>query len=147
MRVSSLPRAFGTGTSVLALMGAAALAGPAAGLFAGTSHALSSASIVTSRLGNGDHHALVALLFTALLVVASAAFRETSLREPRRSGLLGAAAGALAGMALGAWVASLLQVAVMQACLAWLALRHLARPIRGLPAMLRKLCARQHVQC
>jgi Archaeal glycosylation protein B long peripheral domain/AglB core domain len=131
-RVASLPRACGVATSLVAALGAAALAGPAAGLLAGTSHALSAASLVTSRVGNGDHHAFLALLSLAMWVLVSRAFRPAALDDRRGSALRGVAVGFLAGLALGSWVASLLQLVLLQAVLGVMLVRHARRPIPGL---------------
>jgi hypothetical protein len=133
-RVASLPRAFGVATSLLCALAAHALAGPGAALFAGASHALSVASVVTGRVGNGDHHAFVACLAAAILLLTSRALRTEALADPRGSLRRGAAAGALAGASLGAWVASLLHLIPIQLALGWLVVRHARRPIPGLPA-------------
>lgn len=133
-RVGSLPRLFGVATSVLTALCAVALAGPVAGLAAGTSHALSAASVVTSRVGNGDHHAFLAMLLATLLLLATRAFRADALADVRGSAWRGAAAGSIAGLAMGTWVASLVHVAIFQAALGWLVVRHARRRIEGLAA-------------
>ncbi|MFN8177933.1 MAG: STT3 domain-containing protein [bacterium] len=133
-RVASLPRACGVATAVLAALAANALAGPAAALFAGSSYALSIGSIVTSRIGNGDHHAFIAMLAAAMLLLMSRALRTDRLADPRGSALRGAWIGALAGVALGAWVASVLFIIPLQIALGYLVIRHSRRPIPGLPA-------------
>ena len=134
-RVASLPRTFGVATSVLAAIAGVALAGPVAGLVAGTSHALSAASVVTSRVGNGDHHALIALLALAMLVLCSRAFREEALADVRGSVRRGVVVGAVAGLALGSWVASLVYIVHLQLMLGWMIARHTRRPLPGLPGL------------
>ena len=134
-RVASLPRAFGVAASVVAALAAAALAGPAAALFAGSSHAMSLASIVTSRVGNGDHHAFLAFLSALLLLTMSRALRADLLADVRGSVRRGAVIGVLAGVALGAWVASVLFLLPLQLALGWLITRHARRPLPGLPAL------------
>lgn len=132
-RMASLPRACGVATSVVAGLAAGSLGGPGAALFAGTSHALSIASIATSRIGNADHHAFLALLAAAMLALTSRAFRKEALADVRGSTRRGAIIGALAGVALGSWVASLLFIVPLQLAMGWLVFRHSRRFLPGLP--------------
>ncbi len=134
-RVASLPRLFGVATSVLAALAGAMLAGPAGALVAGTSHALNIGSIVTSCVGNGDHHAFIAALAAATLLLMSRALRPEKLADVRGSARRGAIVGALCGVALGAWVAALLHIVLLQLVLAWVFLPHSRRPIAGFPAL------------
>jgi hypothetical protein len=120
-RIASLPRWFGVLTSLVAALAAARLAGPGAGLTAGAVHALCIASIVYSRVGNGDHHAWISLLSGAMFWLTAEALRQGDSR--RRAAALGVGAGALAGIALGSWVASILYVIPVQLALAWLLFR------------------------
>ncbi|MCA9751501.1 MAG: hypothetical protein KC591_04870 [Gemmatimonadetes bacterium] len=120
-RIASIPRWFGVAASLLAAIAAWRLAGPMAGLVAGSAHALSLAGIVYERVGNGDHHAWITLLAGAVLWLTSEALRADRSRGQVLA--LGAAAGALAGVALGSWVASLLTVILVQLTLAWLLVR------------------------
>ena len=131
-RVASLPRLFGVATSVMTGLGAVALAGPAAGLAAGASHAFSAASVITSRVGNGDHHAFIAMLWAALLLGFTRSFRADALDDARGSARRGAALGSIAGLALGTWVAFLVLVALLQAALGWLVVRHARTRVAGL---------------
>ncbi|MFN8176380.1 MAG: hypothetical protein U0167_00475 [bacterium] len=133
-RVASLPHVLGVATSLVVAAGGIALAGPWAGLVAGTSHALSAASIATSRSGNGDHHALIALLAAAALVLTGRAFRPSALADARGSARRGAVVGALCGFALGVWAASVLFIVPIQVALGWLIIRHAQRRLPGLPA-------------
>ncbi len=132
--VASLPLVFGAATSLLALVGAWMLAGPAAGLFAGLYHALMLGSITYSRAGNGDHHAWVSFLNAAMLLVTALAFRRGVLARPRRAALTGAVVGALAGLLMGSWVASLLYVALFQLALGLVLVWNAARPRTGIAA-------------
>lgn len=132
--VASLPLVIGVLTTVLAALAARALAGDAAGLVAGGIHALSQGSIAYSKSGNGDHHAWITMLQAALLFGLSSAFARPVLST--RQGLArGAALGALAGVMLGSWIASLLYVVPLQIVLAWRALRHSRTPAPGFPAL------------
>lgn len=133
-RVASLPRAFGVATSLVVALGTMTLAGPVAALLAGSSHALSGASISTSRVGNGDHHAFIALLSLVLWVLASRALRPGALDDRPRSALRGACVGLVAGVALGTWVASLIQIVLLQAALGIMLLRRTRRDHPGLAA-------------
>jgi asparagine N-glycosylation enzyme membrane subunit Stt3 len=134
-KVTSLPRWFGTATSGLVAVAAGVLAGPAGALAAGTSHALSSASILTSRVGNGDHHAFIALIHLAMLLLATLGLREDALTDRRGSARRGALLGAIGGLALGSWVASTVYLLHLQLVLGWLVVRHSRRPMPGLPAL------------
>lgn len=134
-KVASLPRLFGVATTAVTALAAFALAGPGAALLAGASHALSVASVVTSRVGNGDHHAFVALLAALSLLLLARALRPAALADARGSARRGVVLGALAGTALGAWVASVLFLLPLQAALGWMVVRHARRPQPGLPAL------------
>jgi asparagine N-glycosylation enzyme membrane subunit Stt3 len=133
MRVASFPIVCGVATSVLAALAGAMLAGPAAAMIAGATHAACQASIAYSRSGNGDHHAWVSLLAGAMLVLVSRALRPGGLDRPRAAALQGAAIGAIAGLALGSWVASLLYVIPLQLVLGWLLVVHGRGRRPGLP--------------
>ncbi|MGQ0719935.1 MAG: STT3 domain-containing protein [Candidatus Eiseniibacteriota bacterium] len=132
--VASLPLVFGVVTTLLATFAARALAGDVAGLIAGGIHALSQGSIAYSKGGNGDHHAWITMLQAALLLGLSSALARRAL-SPRQGWTRGAALGAIAGVMLGSWIASLLYVAPLQLVLAWRAVRHARRPEPGVPAL------------
>lgn len=134
-KVASLPRLFGVATSAAAALAAGALAGPGAALFAGASHALSVASVVTSRVGNGDHHAFVAFLAAVSLLLLSRALRPEALADARGSARRGVLLGVTAGVALGSWVASVLFLLPLQLVLGGMLVRHAKRPLPGLPAL------------
>ncbi|HMB68221.1 MAG TPA: STT3 domain-containing protein, partial [bacterium] len=134
-RVASLPRWFGAATSAVAVLAGWLLAGPAAGLLAGLLHALSAASIVYSRVGNGDHHAWITLLAGTMLLLLSRSLRGETLLRPRAAALGGAATGAVAGLALGSWVASVLYVLPVQIVLGILVWRHAREQRAGLAAL------------
>jgi asparagine N-glycosylation enzyme membrane subunit Stt3 len=135
MHVASLPLLFGVLTSLVVAVAGWRLAGWAGALLAGSTHALSLASIATSKSGNGDHHAWIALLWAALLLCLSTGFARGALERARAGFFWGAAAGVLAGVALGSWVASLLYVIPVQLCLGWLVIVHSREPRPGLPAL------------
>jgi hypothetical protein len=126
--VASLPMVFGAATSLLALVAAWMLAGPTAGLFAGLYHAVTLGSITYSRAGNGDHHAWISFLDSAMFLVAAIAFRRGALERARSAVPWGVAAGVLAGVLLGSWVASLLYVALFQLVLGLVLVWNAARP-------------------
>ncbi len=134
-KVASLPRLFGVAATAVTALAAYALAGPGAALFAGASHALSVASVVTSRVGNGDHHAFVAFLAALALLLLARALRPEALADARGSARRGAVLGAVAGVALGSWVASVLFLLPLQAALGWMLVRHARHPEPGLPAL------------
>jgi asparagine N-glycosylation enzyme membrane subunit Stt3 len=134
MHVASLPLVFGILASLVVAIAGWRLAGVAGALIAGSTHAMSIASIATSKSGNADHHAWIALLWAALLLCLSTALARGALARARSGFLWGAAAGALAGLALGSWVASLLYVIPVQLCLGWLVILHVRDPRPGLPA-------------
>jgi hypothetical protein len=84
-----------------------------------------------SAVGNGDHHAFIAFLNAALLLLCTVGFCRGNLARPGRSLALGAACGALAGLMLGSWVASLLYVINVQLALAWLLFRRARTDLPG----------------
>jgi asparagine N-glycosylation enzyme membrane subunit Stt3 len=132
--VASMPLVFGVATSILALAGAWMLAGPTAGLFAGLYHALTLGSITYSRAGNGDHHAWISFLNSAMFLVAAVGFRRGALERTRSAVAFGAAGGVLAGVLLGSWVASLLYVALFQLALGLVLVWNASRPRPGIAA-------------
>lgn len=136
--VSTLPALFGLGTAALAALlafrlarGTGLAARTTAALFAGATLAFTRASINYSVVGTGDHHAWVSLLNAGLLALATVACCRSNLARPGRSLLLGLAAGALAGLMLGSWVAALLYVVELELALAWLLLRRAREELPG----------------
>lgn len=134
-RVASIPRWFGVATSVVAALAGWLIAGPAAALLAGLLHALSAASIVYSRLGNGDHHAWITLLSGGMGLLLSRALRPPPLRNVRAAALGGVGLGVVAGVALGSWVASVLYVLPVQIVLGFLVWQHGRTRLPGLAAL------------
>jgi asparagine N-glycosylation enzyme membrane subunit Stt3 len=137
--VGSAPLLFGVLTTLLAFLAGRALAGNGAGAVAGIWYALSTASIVYSHSGNGDHHAFVSMIVGAMWLLLAVMFGKGQdgaprLESPTRAWGSGAAAGALAGIAIGAWVASLLHVILIEIVFAWLLFRYRRGRRRGLPA-------------
>lgn len=154
-RVASLPRWFGVLTSLTVALAAWRLAsgsglvgGPAlaAGLLAGALHAWSLASVVYSRVGNGDHHAWISWLVALMFWGTAEAFRSVPSADKKakadpevkapsgakatpgatssaRAVALGVGVGVATGLALGSWVATLLYVIPLQLALGWLLLR------------------------
>ena len=135
--VASLPFWFGCATSLFVALAAAGLAsrggrpgraapsGPAeAALVAGLYHAFAFGSLKYSHLGTGDHHALVSCLMALLFLVVSRALAGAaepgSDRDPSPGAIpLGLGAGAIAGLLLGTWVASLAVLVLVEVALAW----------------------------
>lgn len=121
--------------SLLALLIAWKLAGAPAGVAAGLLHALNGAAIEYGKLGNGDHHAFVSLSSALVLALVSLGLRECVLREPRRAALFGGLAGAVAGLALGSWVAALILIACVQLTLGALLFVHARKSLPGLGSL------------
>lgn len=132
--VASLPVLFGIATSLAAALAGWVLAGRVGALVAGTHHALSLASILYSRHGNGDHHAFVSMLDAAVLLLLGLALARGVLEDPRRAWRWGALIGALAAWNLVTWVAALLYVIQVEVVLAVLLFVHARRPLPGLAA-------------
>ncbi len=91
------------------------VAGPLGALVAGTTYACLGASIYYSAPGIGDHHAFIVLLETTLFLMASLALARENSRK--RALGLGVAAGAVLGIALGAWAGALLFAGALQIAL------------------------------
>lgn len=130
--VTKLPLLFAVLTSLLAALAGWALARAPGALFAGSYHALSMGSISYSRLGNGDHHAWVSMLFAAMLVLLTLALRPGGLGTRRRGLVGGLATGVLAGVLIGSWVGALLHVLVFQLALGWMLFVNARRERPGL---------------
>ncbi len=137
--VASFACAFSVLGSLLVALAAYVLVGPPlrvlAALIAGLLHAFSPVAVAYGKLGNGDHHAFVSLLALALLVCLSRALTSTSLEDPRRALRWGIASGAVAGVAVGAWVASTLYIVQAQLVLGLAVIAHSRRPRAGLAAL------------
>ena len=130
--VASVPVVLGVLTVLVALLAARRLGGDAAGAFAGTTAALALGSVVYSSLGNGDHHALVALLHALLLAGLSELLARGVLEDRRLAAAWGLALGAILGIALGVWVAFLTYLLEVELVLALLLVGHARRPLAGL---------------
>jgi hypothetical protein len=141
-RVASLPRIFGALTSTLVALvtwrvlrrssGATRAFGAA---LAGVLHAFAGASLAYSSIGNGDHHAWVTLLLTALFGGALHALDEVSLEQRARSMRHGVLLGLVAGALVGSWVGGLVYVALLELGLGLALIAHARRPRAGLPAL------------
>ncbi len=117
---ASAPRVFGVLGALLAACAAWRMGGLLAAFVAGVGVALCRGTINYSVVGTGDHHAWVSLLAGASLLVLSQALRPTELASARRSLAWGALLGALCGLLVGSWVASLLYVLELQLVLGWM---------------------------
>lgn len=134
-RIGSFAALFGVLGSLLAALAARRLAGNGAALVAGAVHALCGAAIAYGKIGNGDHHAFVSLLAGAMLYGLARGLEAGSLERSPLAAKWGAAAGALAGISLGAWVASAMYVVEVQVALAVLLFVHARRPRAGTAAL------------
>lgn len=133
--VSSLPLWFGVLTSMVVALAAYRLGGAFAGLAAGTYHALTYGAAHYAMPGVGDHHAWVSLLAALMLLALSEGILRGALEKSRSAWLWGGIAGALAGLNLGSWVASLLYILEVQLLFACLLFVHARRSKPGLPAL------------
>jgi hypothetical protein len=85
-------------------------------------------------LGNGDHHAFVSFLQMSWLMLAARGLEPSGLVRLRRSLVYGILAGALAGLALASWVASLLLIGTLELALLWRMFRAKPNALPGLGA-------------
>lgn len=129
---ASAPRVFGVLAALLAAWAAWRLAGWSAALIAGVGVALCRGTVNYSVVGTGDHHAWISLLAGVSLLVLSHALRPSELENPRRSLAWGLLLGALCGLMLGSWVASLLYVLELQLALGWMLWRRSTTSMPGL---------------
>ena len=132
--------AFSVLASLLAALVGWRLAGAPGALFAGATHALCWASIVYGRAGVGDHHAFASLLGCSLLATLGLGLgREGplggALEERARALRTGSVAGAVGGLALGAWVGSLVWIGLAQLVLAVAVFLHARRARPGLATL------------
>jgi len=130
--VGSLGVVFGCAAALLALLAARFLGGNSAAAFAGPCAALALGAVNYSSIGNGDHHAFVAFLHAALLFGMSWGLARGALDEPKRALRLGLLLGAVAGLALGSWVAFLAYLLEVELVLAALIFVHARKPLAGL---------------
>ncbi len=108
---------------------------PARGLLAGLMLALSYGAAHYSPLGIGDHHAWVSLMTLLMFALVSAGLRENVIDRPNLALSYGLNAGAVAGLLLGTWVASLLSILIVQLAFGVMLLRQRNQPRAGLAAM------------
>ena len=131
-RVASAAAVFATLTAALVALAAGLLAGPRAAVFAGVYYAFQFGALRYGIVGNGDHHAWVALLFAALLFSVGRALGRDALASTAGSFRRGLASGVLAGLLIGSWVAGLLFVMIVQLALGWRIVALGRAPARGL---------------
>ena len=108
---------------------------PARGLLAGLMLAFSYGAAHYSPPGLSDHHAWVGLLTLLMFILISAGMRDGVLDRVGRSGMYGLTAGAVGGVLLGTWVASLLFILMVQLAFGVMLLRQRSQPRAGLAAM------------
>ena len=153
-RAAHLPMIFAVGSSLLAALAAGMLLSRrkkgamwGGAVAAGLLHAFCSGSIFYSGIGNADHHAFISFLNAAMLVLTVAAIQRcfglgavnsnpvepgAAQMEPGSAWKWAAAAGAMAGLMIGAWVGSLMYIICLQVVLAALMFRHARQPLPGL---------------
>jgi len=129
--VASLARIFGVLGRLTVALVAWRLSGRWAALLAGLLHALSPTAVAYAKVGNGDHHAFVSWVTLCMLFALSHAATDEVLNDRARSARWGAVAGACAGLAMGAWVASLMAIVQAQLVLGALVVAHSRRPRAG----------------
>lgn len=122
--VAMVPQVLGVVTTIMVALCGFLLAGSAGALLAGSYHAFCSAAILYSKAGVADHHAWISFLLALTLLLLSAALKREATRSVRASALFGAGLGAVAGVMLGSWVASLVYVLTTQLVLAWMLFRN-----------------------
>lgn len=137
--VSTLACVFSVLCSLSIALAAFHLVGPPlrllAALVAGLLHALSPAAIAYGKVGNGDHHAFVSWLAVLLVMLLGRGLSRRVLGDARSALRWGVASGAVAGVALGAWVASSMYIAQAQLVLGLLVLAHAREPRPGAAAL------------
>ncbi len=131
--VATLPLVCGLLGVLVAALAGAAIAGSGGAWVAASYAALCTAAIAYSKPGNGDHHAFVSLCSAIVLALLSRAFGPQRLERKGASLALGALAGLVAGVQLGAWVGAVLYVVAAQIALGWLIVLQARRPRTGLP--------------
>ncbi len=136
---ASAPVVFGIAAVLVAVLAAwrigAAVAGLTGAAVAGVSVALCRGTINYSSLGNGDHHAWIALLNAALLLVASEALRPDAIMSRAKSALWGTLLGLLCGLMIGSWVAAILYVVNLQIVLGWMLVRRSQDTLPGVATL------------
>jgi len=130
--VAQLPLFFGLLAVLAAALAGRSIAGNAGAWIAALYPAVCGVAIAYSKPGNGDHHAFVSLCSAVVLLLLTQALWGERLERRRTSLLLGAAAGVVSGVQLGAWVGALMYVVAVELVLGWLIVLHSRRPRAGL---------------
>lgn len=137
--VASLACVFSVLCTASVALAAFYLVGPPLGLLAalvaGLLHALSPAAIAYGKVGNGDHHAFVSWLALLLVMLLGRGLTRRALVSARSALPWGLAAGVVAGVALGAWVASSMYIVQAQLVLGLLVIAHSRTPRPGAAAL------------
>lgn len=128
-----MPALWSVLTALLCLVLASRLANPAAGVFAAVYFALADSAVQYSALGVSDHHAFVSMLNLLLLGCLQLGLARGALDQPARALRTGAAAGAVAGVALGSWSGYLVHILAVDLFLGLLLLGR--RNARGVAAL------------
>jgi asparagine N-glycosylation enzyme membrane subunit Stt3 len=131
--VATLPFVFGLLGVLVAALAAHVLCGPGGAWIASTYAALCTVVIAYSKPGNGDHHAFVSLCSAVVLLLLARAFDPRRLERRGASLALGACAGLVVGIQMGAWAGAVLYVLAADLALGWLIVLHARRPFAGLP--------------
>lgn len=132
---ASAPRIFGVLAALVAAFAAWKLVGASGALVAGATVALCRGTINYSVVGTGDHHAWISLLAALALLTLALALRREALQSTRRALGWGVLLGALVGLLLGSWVASLLYVLELQLALGWMLWRRSKEPLPALATL------------
>jgi asparagine N-glycosylation enzyme membrane subunit Stt3 len=113
----TLPALFGVLAALAAAWAAGMLMGLPAAVFAGLCVAVAPGAIHYSCLGNGDYQSWSLLLGLLQLALLARAFESGALELRRSALILGAAIGALHGLAIGSWTPALIQLVLADAAL------------------------------
>jgi len=128
---ASVPLACGIAAVLIAALAAWRIAGLTGAAVAGVTVALCRGTINYSAIGNGDHHAWIALLNAVTLLLMSEALRRGVLASRVRAAFYGATLGMLCGLMIGSWVAAILCVVYLQIMLGWMLFRRAQEQLPG----------------
>ena len=132
---ASVPLACGMAAVLIAALAAFRIAGLTGAAVAGVTVALCRGTINYSPIGNGDHHAWIALLNAVTLLLLSEALRRGAIASRVKGALFGAALGLLCGLMIGSWVAAILYVVNLQIVLSWMLFRRAREPLPGVATL------------
>jgi asparagine N-glycosylation enzyme membrane subunit Stt3 len=132
---ASVPFVCGIAAVLIAALAAWRIAGLTGAAVTGVTVALCRGTLNYSSIGNGDHHAWIALLNAITLLTLSEALRRGAIVSRMKGALFGTGLGLLCGLMIGSWVAAIFYVVNLQIVLGWMLFRRAREPLPGVATL------------